>query len=180
MCAIHILLSDALTQVEVNAAKQMLLDFCILLPELYEESSCTANAHQLLHLAKYVRLWGPLRTHSLFGFENKNGHLKSLFHSKGEIVSQLILNVDVSYALQVNSSCSNPDRNNMTKIFENTYIVGKITAVRPTSEQALIVGSTSIMETFSRLFKRWCGLPLSKLLTSSNRKTEKHLLPLFV
>ena len=34
-------------------AEQMLVDFCVLLPDLYGESSCTANAHLLL-LAKYV------------------------------------------------------------------------------------------------------------------------------
>ena len=71
VCAMHILLGDRVSQVEVDAAEQMLIDFCLLLPDLYGESSCTANAHSLLHLAKYVRLWGPLWTHSLFGFENK-------------------------------------------------------------------------------------------------------------
>ena len=76
----HIMLNDSISQAQVDAAEQMLHDFCILLPELYGESSCTANAHLLSHLAKYVRLWGLLWTHSAFGFENKNGQLKHLFH----------------------------------------------------------------------------------------------------
>ncbi len=55
----------------------------------------------MLHL---VRLWGPLWTHSLFGFENKNGHLKHLFHGKSQIANQLLFNVDVSYTLQLYSA----------------------------------------------------------------------------
>ena len=105
---------------------------CLLLPELYGQSSCTANAHQLLHLAKYVRLWGPLWTHSLFDYANKNGHLKNLFHGKPQVVDQLIFNIDVGYALQlINSSLGSPERSNMTNISSNTYIVGRVTAAKP-------------------------------------------------
>lgn len=38
----------------------------------FTSCSCTANAHLLSHLSKYVRLWGPLWSHSAFGFESKN------------------------------------------------------------------------------------------------------------
>ena len=65
------------------------------MPELYGEKSCTANVHSLTHLPKYVRLWGPLWTHSAFGFESKNGHLKHLFHARSNIIDQLICNVDI-------------------------------------------------------------------------------------
>lgn len=69
VCAIHILLQESLTTMQINAAESMLSDFVALLPELYGERSCTINTHLLTHLAKYVRLWGPLWTHSAFGFE---------------------------------------------------------------------------------------------------------------
>ena len=36
-------------------------------------------------------------THSTFGFENKNGCLKHIFHGKTNIVDQLLLNTDVLY-----------------------------------------------------------------------------------
>ena len=61
-------------------------NFTTLLPELYGERSCTANAYLLIHLPKYIRLWGPLWTHSAFGFESCNGHLKYLFHSQANIL----------------------------------------------------------------------------------------------
>ena len=67
----------------------MLADFCSLLPELYDEKISTHNVHLLTHLTKYVKLWGPLWTHSVFGHENKNGCLKRLFHGKNQIQQQL-------------------------------------------------------------------------------------------
>ena len=53
VCAIHILLSDRLHLAEIDAAEQMLWDFYTLLPNLYGEQCCTANAHLLSHLAKW-------------------------------------------------------------------------------------------------------------------------------
>jgi len=79
--AIHILLQEKVITEQVDAAEVMLQDFYQLLPELYGETSCTLNAHSLTHLAMFVKLWGPLWTHSLFGYENMNGHITSLIHS---------------------------------------------------------------------------------------------------
>ncbi|KAL5497384.1 hypothetical protein EMCRGX_G013849 [Ephydatia muelleri] len=79
----------------------MLKDFCALLPELYGEEHCTMNAHLLLHLTHYVRLWGPLWTHSAFGCENKNGIIKNLSHSKNKVLNQIIFNIEVQQTLQL-------------------------------------------------------------------------------
>ena len=78
----------------------MLQDFITMLPELYGGKSCTANAHLLSHVS-----WGPLWTHSAFGFENYNGYLKYLFHSRGKIVDQLVFNIDVQQTLQLLQPC---------------------------------------------------------------------------
>lgn len=77
----------------------MLADFYSLLPEFYGECSCTANAHLLSHLAKCVRLWEPLWTHSSFGYDSNNGHIKPFIH-KSDVVRQLLFNIDVSITLQ--------------------------------------------------------------------------------
>jgi len=74
--SVHILLKDKISSEEVDAAESMLKDFYLLVPELYGESACTHNVHLLSHLCKYVHLWGPLWTHSLFGYESKNGLVK--------------------------------------------------------------------------------------------------------
>lgn len=95
VCAMHILLQSKLARAQIKAAEIMLRDFYKMLPELYGQKSCTLNAHCLTHLAKYVRLWGPLWTHSLFGFESMNGHITSMIHSKKKIAEQLLFSIDV-------------------------------------------------------------------------------------
>lgn len=42
--------------------------------------NCTMNVHLLRHLTHYVRLYGPLWTHSCFWFESMNGQLLRLKH----------------------------------------------------------------------------------------------------
>ena len=79
VCALHILLQSEVTDVEIDAAEHMLHDFYTLISDLHGEQCCTANVHLLSHLAKYVRLWGPLWTQSSFRYENKNGNIKSTF-----------------------------------------------------------------------------------------------------
>ena len=54
VCSIHILLQDCLSTTQINATEEILCDFLTLLPELYGEKSCTANADLLIHLPKYV------------------------------------------------------------------------------------------------------------------------------
>jgi hypothetical protein len=70
-----------------------------MLPELYGDKSCTLNAHLLVHLTTYVKLWGPLWTHSLFGFESMNGHITSMLHSKRKVAEQLTFSIDVCHVL---------------------------------------------------------------------------------
>ena len=82
VCSMHLLLDDSISPMFIDAAEQMLSDFYLLIQELYGDSACTHNVHLLTHLPKYVRLWGPLWTHSTFGFESKNGHLKKYFHGR--------------------------------------------------------------------------------------------------
>lgn len=99
VCAMHILLQSELTEIKIEAAEQMLKDYYILLPELYGLKSCTLNAHCLTHLTTFVRLWGPLWTHSLFGFESMNGHITSMVHSKYKVAEQLSFSVDVCHTI---------------------------------------------------------------------------------
>jgi len=99
--SVHILLKDKISSEEVDAAESMLKDFYLLVPELYGESACTHNVHLLSHLCKYVHLWGPLWTHSLFGYESKNGLVKHLFYGKTSIFQQLLFNLDACLTLQL-------------------------------------------------------------------------------
>ncbi len=99
VCSIHILLQTKLKETQIKAAEQMLLDYYTLLPELYGDKSCTLNAHSLTHLCLYVRLWGPLWSHSLLGFESYNGHITSMIHSKYRVAEQLAFSIDVNQTI---------------------------------------------------------------------------------
>lgn len=170
VCAMHILLKDNITHPLVDAAEAMLKDFCLLLPELYGDFICTANMHLLLHLAKYVRLWGPLWTHSSFGFESKNGHLKHLFHGRTNLVPQLLFNVDVCCTLQyvqkelhdkespmvfnyINGQEMNSLRSNMLSLGDHTYAVGKRVMKTLSLEESTASLRHGLIEVFYRLYK---------------------------
>ena len=166
VCALHILLSDSIEPSQIDAAEQMILNFYKLLPELYGDSSYTHNAHLLCHLIKFVRLWGPLWTHSAFDFENKHGHLKHLFHGKNHIVKQLLFYVDIKTTLQLlhpklvkidNDNMvaflnHRAPRSNMECISDHAYIVGITKQIKLSSEQSRALHVTSA-RVFYRLYK---------------------------
>ena len=140
----HILLQVKLNDVQILAAEEMLNIFYQLLPHLYGTKSCTLNAHSLIHLTKYVRKWGPLWTRSLFAFENMNGHITSMLHSKYRVAEQLSFSVDVCNTLGFLANMLNEfedektlqflspmsdhviRRKNMTPIFPKIYCIGGI------------------------------------------------------
>lgn len=96
---IQLLLQSKIKEPQIRAAEKMLKDYYNLLPELYGDNSCTLNAHSLTHLTTYVRLWGPLWTQSLFGFESYNGHFTSMIHSKYRVAEQLSFSIDVNQTM---------------------------------------------------------------------------------
>ena len=106
-------------------------------------ASCIANSHALGHMSKFVRLWGPLWTHSALGFESKCGHLKNMFHGKSSVTEQLVLAADVAQTLQlvqqtleeneseetsglISKVTGQAPRGNMRKIKQHMYAVGTV------------------------------------------------------
>ena len=170
VCALHILLQESIPLFQLDAAELMINDFLQLLPELYGESSCTMNSHLLSHLCKFVKLWGPLWTHSAFGFENKNGHLKRLFCGNTDVSSQIVFRVDVCQMLQLLyaqlQTCESTKtmeflgshtapRSNMIYIRKHMYFVGQTKKITLSTEQAaIVIGDTA--QSFTRLYKG-CG-----------------------
>ena len=140
VCAMHILLQTRVSDTQIQAAQTMLDDFYILLPELYGNQMCVLNMHLLSHMAHFVRLWGPLWTHSAFVFESMNGHITGMIHSRYEVANQLLFSVDISTTLGILANklrCVEDDttlsilldsqcvaRRNMLLLFPGTYSVG--------------------------------------------------------
>ena len=161
-----------MTNAQVLVAERMLQDYYIMLPELYGPKCCTLNAHLLTHLTSYVRRWGPLWTHSLFGFESMNGHLTSMIHSTRKVGEQLSFSIDVCHVLgsladrlfevendqvlQFLSPLSEftLERKNMTLLFPGVYSIGSLQAAFLTQDELAAIRklSDASKEIFS--FKR--------------------------
>ena len=94
--------------------------------------------HGLLHFVHYVRMWGPLWTHSMFGFENMNGYLKKQFHSTKSILPQLAFMIQARDLLAASASTSSHRIHNthlrgqpIITINEttHTYAIGKVVSM---------------------------------------------------
>ncbi|XP_073724631.1 uncharacterized protein [Misgurnus anguillicaudatus] len=88
--AVFLLLKEQVSFQDVNLADEMLLEFVVRFQLLYGEASMTFNVHLLTHLAKSVKLWGPLWAHSAFVFENANGELLKLVHGTKCVALQIV------------------------------------------------------------------------------------------
>lgn len=151
VCSMHILLQNQITDTQIQAAQDMLDEFYMLLPELYGDRICVINMHLLSHMAHFVRLWGPLWTHSAFGFESMNGHITSMIHSRYHIAEQLLFSIDVATtmgvladklksveseeSLSILSGTLGTPRRNMLLLFPGTYSIGLLHAYTPSAEE---------------------------------------------
>lgn len=88
--AIYLLLQEEVSFEEVNKADEMLLEFVIRFQALFGEAAMTSNVHLLTHLAKSVKLLGPLWAHSAFVFEGANGSLLKLVHGTKDVPKQIV------------------------------------------------------------------------------------------
>ncbi len=86
----NLLLSNQIDTRILPEIQSQLQLFYNLVPSLYGENACTANVHSLIHVVKFVKLWGPLWTISTFPFENANGILKRQIHGTRNILQQMI------------------------------------------------------------------------------------------
>ena len=153
VCSMHILLQKKCSVAMCNAAQEMLQDFYMLLPELYDKSMCTINAHLLIHLPYFVKLWGPLWTHLAFSFESMSGTLTGMVHSTRKVAEQLLFCLDVRNTLQVIicelETKESPEvltylnhhqhrRSNMIKL-KDGYIIGSINSYVLTAKEFQLV-----------------------------------------
>ncbi|XP_077507225.1 uncharacterized protein LOC144116351 isoform X2 [Amblyomma americanum] len=103
--AIFTLLLEELTLQQINHAGRLLEDFVSRMPALYGARLMTFNVHQLLHLAKAAKNFGPLWAHSAFVFETGNGRvLRAITSANGapdQVIERMIMlqQVDLAMAL---------------------------------------------------------------------------------
>ena len=79
--AIYILFKSKITLAEVEKADELLHMYLASTEKLYSTTAMTFNVHLLLHLARSVYNWGPLTSHSAYGFEDGNRQLLQIIHA---------------------------------------------------------------------------------------------------
>jgi len=134
--AVYLLLQDSISPEQLNLADTLLYRFVCEVEILYGPMHMIYNVHCLTHVAKCVKLHGPLWSHSAFAFENCNGSLIKLVKgTKGvpiQIVKRFLLRV--SYSLLSSSLKESIDVDNLlhsktltTRKIENigsVYVIG--------------------------------------------------------
>lgn len=68
------------------------------------ESCYEINVHNLLHLAEYVDLHGPLFENSLFPFEAYNGFISSICHAKNNASASIMKQILANQIIQAKTS----------------------------------------------------------------------------
>ncbi|XP_077510832.1 uncharacterized protein LOC144121478 [Amblyomma americanum] len=71
--ALFLLLQDTISESDISTAEVLLLSFVQQVARLYGDTAMTFNVHQLLHLPKATRMFGPLWGLSTFPFEDEIG-----------------------------------------------------------------------------------------------------------
>lgn len=87
--AVHILLKRDISASDIARAEELLVEFHVRAEHLYDKVCMTFYVHQLLHIVKSVRQWGPLWAHSAYPFEAGNGKLKSVVKSVKGVPHQI-------------------------------------------------------------------------------------------
>ncbi len=146
--SIHTLLSNSIDVQILAKVQTSIRTFYDLIPQLYGKRLCTANMHSLIHLVKFVTLWGPLWTHSTFCFENANGLLKRHIHGTRNILLQAVFMMKLKQYFSLQSSGCHS--NNSTKLAANMFVVGKICKTKLTDINAETLG-LSVSLVFGRV-----------------------------
>ncbi|KAL7290581.1 hypothetical protein TKK_0015346 [Trichogramma kaykai] len=99
--AYYILLQDNISIEQIYEADHLLKTFIALTEYYYTKSAMTSNVHQLMHLTQSVINWGPLWSHSGYGFENGNGKIVQQVQAAKGVVHQICRNIGMSRSAMI-------------------------------------------------------------------------------
>ena len=186
--SLHLLLSDSLSISDLDMVHNMLSTFYKMAGELYSPNIYTANTHSLQHLVPLVRLWGPLWCYSMFGFENLNGYLGSMFHGTCKIVYQISFQLQllqmVPFKLRELSKSETPHtqeylktildkkRSTMTKIDDHCYAIGKISSCVLQPDEVNAINTTTELNLTNSKVEGFERVLLNNIVFHSKRYTR--------
>lgn len=103
-----LLLSDSCKEDQLTYAQECLEEFYRLIPSLYTQKLCTMNVYSLIHLVAFVRLWGPLWTHSSFGYESMNDSLLAQIHGTRDVLQHIVFRIRMKQQISLQKYNSLP------------------------------------------------------------------------
>lgn len=99
--AISILLAEKISPSQIQEAEELLSQFGMEMQDLYGLENMTINVHFCLHLARSVKNWGPLWTHSAFVFEAYNADILDMIKSTHGVSLQIVKTFWLQKALPI-------------------------------------------------------------------------------
>ena len=139
----HILLSDCIPKDDLELADHMLTAFHNEAGRLYSLSIYTANMHSAIHTVPLAKLWGPIWSYSMFGFENLNGYIGITFHGTRDITKQISFNIQLKQSLPFKlKELYDSEENEETRKYLEGLIQGKQRGMQQIGVDCYIVGKT--------------------------------------
>ena len=166
--SIHILLSASCEEDQLGSAQERLEEFYNLIPALYTHNLCTMNVHSLVHLVPFVRLWGPLWTHSAFGYESMNGSLLAQLHGTKDVLQHVVFRIRLKQQLSLKKKVHLDALHK--NIPSNMWIEGKVCTeiIQPNILHLLSEQENAICDTYP-VFRK---LKIGHVVYHSKKSTE--------
>ena len=140
VAAMHLLLSDCILVSEIQTADELLNLFYTITPKLYPLTMCSSNMHTLVHMCKFVHVWGPLWCYSTFGFENLKGHLRRHCHGTRNVLPQLVHTIRMRQMLPAMSNRLMEFENPATVAYLKTFNYASTKDAETNVEKSAVVG----------------------------------------
>lgn len=91
--AFYLLQKNCITSDDLLTADRLLKQFVAETEYYYGADAMSFNVHQLTHVCQSVADWGPLWSHSGYGFESGNGRIVRTVHAAKGVISQVCRNM---------------------------------------------------------------------------------------
>ena len=98
--SLYILLQTSISHVEILEVENKLKLFVQKTEQYFGLKAMTINVHQLLHIVKSIKHWGPLWAHSCYPFESENYQILNAIHSSKGVNLQLLKFLNLKKCIQ--------------------------------------------------------------------------------
>ena len=119
---VYTLLKTSITVDELDEVDEKFHRFVALTEKYFGSKRMTFNLHQLLHVCKSVKDWGPIWAHSAFAFESANHELLQAIHCGKGVILQILWYINFNHSISVIQKKVFSDENKVAEAYcSNTF-----------------------------------------------------------